>query len=288
MLCKEQKQDHVTRQLLILMADQVSPLREPLLPARVHDLPPGDKTKNKVETSDLSKGETPLGDRQRANINGVVYDLSTINLSDKQLEAIQLGCRLGFGITLEQANENCSLSVLYRALEQKLTSQAEAPPLLCLMLERVGYSMQGLDLPPAPTIDKNSRTEYRKLDMFLTLGNMVTSMSDKQYRKFKCLHLKQRGGILCLKQPGALHNYHSDRIETRSQLIKLLHDRNQFNDVSIVFDWLEESGCSSCGKDLEEYCRRQELKTRKQLEKCKQECALAKLQITFCVGVLTF
>ena len=95
---------------------------------------------------------------------------------------------------------------------------------------------------------------------------MVTSMSDKQYRKFKRLHLKQRGCILCLKQPGALHDYHSDRIETRSQLIKLLHDRNQFNtnDVSIVFDWLEESGCSSCGKGLEEYCRRQELKTWKQ------------------------
>ena len=275
------------------MAEQIN-LREPLL--SVHDLPPGDETKNNktqsrgVETGDLSERETPLGDAQRASINEVVYDLSTINLSDKQLEAIQLGCRLGFGITPEQANENCSLSVLYRALEQKLTSQAEAPPLLCLMLERVGYSMQGLNLPLAPTIDKNSRTEYQKLDMFLTLGNMVTSMSDKQYRKFKRLHLKQSYRILCLKQPGALHDYHSDRIETRSQLIKLLHDRNQFNtnDVSIVFDWLEESGCSSCGKGLEEYCRRQELKTRKQVEKCKQECALAKLQITFCVGVLTF
>ena len=146
---------------------------------------------------------------------------------------------------------------------------------------RVGYSTQGLNLPLAPTIVKNSCTEYRKLDMFLTLGKMVTSMSDKQYRKFKRLHLKQRYHILCLKQPGALHDYHSDRIETRSQFIKLLHDRNQFNtnDVSIVFDWLEESGCSSCGKGLEEYCRRQELKTWKQVEKCKQECALAKLHM---------
>ena len=61
-------------------------------------MPPGDETKNKVETDDLSEGKTRLGDAQRASINEVVYDLSTINLSDKQLEAIQLGCRLGYSI----------------------------------------------------------------------------------------------------------------------------------------------------------------------------------------------
>lgn len=55
------------------MAEQVNPLCQPLLP-RVHDLPPGDETKNKVETDDLSEGKTRLGDAQRASINEVVYD----------------------------------------------------------------------------------------------------------------------------------------------------------------------------------------------------------------------
>lgn len=213
------------------------------------------------EGSEGTEGGARPGDAQKvviknpSNINDLVRYLDT-SLSDDQLQSIQLGCS-ALGIPVKQIGgdrANNSFSVLYTAMKNKFTEE-RVQGVLRFMLERVHYDMTDLEWLPK----FQAYTEYPKLDMLLSLASMVTSMTVEEYERFRDKLIRQDG--VTDNQERILHDYSADSISCRCHLLKLLHERGQFDidDVKNVFHWLDMSGCSTYRTEIEQYCNRYKL-----------------------------
>ncbi|XP_019862162.1 PREDICTED: uncharacterized protein LOC109590722 [Amphimedon queenslandica] len=115
--------------------------------------------------------------------------------------------------------------------------------------------MNGLPCSASP----NDDDVYKQIDIILTLATTVTSMSESDYNKFKRLHTEQNGGVLL---------GHVD-IDNRCDLVRLLLEKKSLHkkdNIKIVFDWLQESGCSSYQQKLRDYCKRHDIKVSRQLK----------------------
>ena len=222
-----------------------------------------DKKQSEVERSGGTEGGTRTGDAQKlvinnpSDINALVQYLDT-SLRHDQLQSIQLGCS-ALGIPVEQIGgdrANNSFSDLYTSMKHKLTEE-RVQRVLRFMLERVHYDMTGLEW--LPRFDESLFQEYRKLDMLLSLADMVTSMTVEEYERFRDQLIRQDG--VTDNQERILHDYSADSINCRCHLLKLLHERGQFDidDVKNVFHWLDMSGCSTYRTEIVEYCNRYEL-----------------------------
>lgn len=242
--------------------DEARPLLEEL-----HHDGTEEHSSSELETTGFhegTEGGARLGDAQKvviknpSNINDLVQYLDT-SLSDAQFQSIQLSCSSALGIPDEQIGgdgANNSFSVLYTKMKNMLTEEVQG--VLCFMLERVSYDMTGLEW--LPKFDKTTIKvdAARKLDMFLSLASMITSMTVEEYERFRD-QLVRQGGVTD-NQERILHDYSADRINCRCHLLKLLHDQGKFNiDVDIVFHLLDKSGCSNCRTEIVKYCNRYEL-----------------------------
>ena len=236
------------------MAAQDSPL--------LHEV--GDESQDEKQPGEVEgSGGARLGDAQKlviknpSNINDLVQYLDT-SLYDAQLQSIQLSCS-ALDIPVKQIGgdrANNSFSDLYTAMKNKFTEE-RVQGVLCFMLERVHYDMTGLEW--LPRFDESLFQEYRKLDMLLSLADMVTSMTVEEYERFRDQLIRQDG--VTDNQERILHDYSADSISCRCHLLKLLHERGHFNidDVKNVFHWLDMSGCSTYRTEIVEYCNRHNL-----------------------------
>ena len=192
-------------------------------------------------------------------------------LSDDQIESIRLCCRFALEITPQQIESllETSFSNLFGKgirvskvvtgddTEDGAPNHIDPEDLLYFMLERLGYNMTGL-----PRSAPNDNNVYKQIDMILSLATTVTSMSENDYNKFKRFHTEQKNGIL-----PSLKNikHHCDLVGHLLEK-KPLHKEE---DISIVFDWLQVSGCSNHQQKLQEYCKRHHIKFSTQVETCE-------------------
>uniref|UniRef100_A0A1X7SI73 Uncharacterized protein n=1 Tax=Amphimedon queenslandica TaxID=400682 RepID=A0A1X7SI73_AMPQE len=195
-----------------------------------------------------------------SNINELVQYLGT-SLRNDQLQSI-LASVLALGIDYELLPEgDRHFPNLFHSLTNLLADEAES--YLRLMLESVQYDMSGLEwLPPAPVLNVNSSDRNRKLDMLLTMGVTVTSLSEDDYTRFK-RHLIENN---------VLHGYTEDTIESPCHLVKLLFERGHLvtDNLKNVFDWLIDSDCSY-PKQLRRYCDRYDVEAPR--ERCWKSVA---------------
>ena len=222
-----------------------------------------EKQPGEDEGSEGTEGGARPGDAQKlvinnpSDINALVQYLDT-SLSDAQLQSIQLSCS-ALGIPVKQIGgdrANNSFSNLYTAMKHKLTEE-RVQGVLRFILERVRYDMTGLEW--LPRFDESLFQEYRKLVMLLSLAYMVTSMTVEEYERFRDQLIRQDG--VTDNQERILHDYSADSISCRCHLLKLLHEREQFDidDVKKVFHFLDKSGCSTYRTEIVEYCNRYKL-----------------------------
>lgn len=246
------------------MADEESPLlKETSQTTGLHE---GTEGGARVEDTQKVVIENP------SNINDLVQYLDT-SLRHDQFQSIQLGCQCSsaLGISVGQIGgdgANNSFSDLYTAMERNWTKKS-VQGVLRFMLERVSYDMTGLEW--LPKFDKATIGDdaARKLDMFLSLASMITSMKEEEYKRFRNQLIRQDGATDDHKN--ILDEYSADNINCRCHLLKLLHERGQFNidDVNIVFHLLDKSGCSTYRTEIVEYCNRYGLQVPKESKQSK-------------------
>ena len=182
------------------------------------------------------------------------------SLSDNQREVILLatGEILSASFIESQEGNNFSFFKMVSELEEKLL-RSECLCVLYVLLKRIGcyFVAEELEKELKEAADSEHRVEkceadvcekYPKFVMLLTLGNMVTSMSDQDYERF-------RNTIIA----NELHHYHPDRIPSRCYLIRILYERELYkNDLRVVLKWLDLSKCSQYKKHIFDHYERQD------------------------------
>ncbi|XP_019857574.1 PREDICTED: uncharacterized protein LOC109585866 [Amphimedon queenslandica] len=215
---------------------------------------------HKLSSEGKSEDETPQQARSNPGINELVKTLGgkgAGGLSKDQIQAIAVCCRFALDMNEVQIQSllNESFSELFeRGIKQNHTNPED---LLYFMLERLGCNMNGLPCSASP----NDDDVYKQIDIILTLATTVISMSESDYNKFKRFHTEQNGGVLL----GHVDIKHRCDLVCRLLEKKPLHAEG---DISIVSDWLQESGCSSYQQKLRDYCKRHRIKVSRQLETC--------------------
>ena len=175
------------------------------------------------------------------------------SLDNDQLLCIEYVCEFGLGITKElvaSAKDDRGrliFDVLYTVLSQQLD---DALSLLPLILKRLDYNTDNgeikNELSKLPDLNSNEKEEkiygkYPKLDMWLTLTIVMTSMSEDDYTKL---------------QDHVIHevlsdSHNTDSIESRCHLLELVNNQPQPDevnpepvldpkDLSTVLKWFED------------------------------------------------
>ncbi|XP_019862418.1 PREDICTED: uncharacterized protein LOC109591050 [Amphimedon queenslandica] len=222
---------------------------------------------HKLSSEGESEDETPQQARFSSGVDELVKTLGgkrAGGLSEDQIQAIAVCCRFILKMDPEEQIQPLldeSFSVLFekgiKVCPEITKNGIDPEDLLYFMLERLGCNMNGLPRSVSP----NDNNVYKQIDMILTLATTVITMSESDYDKFEKFHTEQNGGILL---------GHVD-IKHRCDLIcRLLEEKplHAEEDISIVFDWLQESGCSSYQQKLRDYCERRRIKVSRQLETC--------------------
>ena len=238
------------------MADDESPFT-PLLKETSQTTGLHAGTEGGARVEDAQKGLI----KNPSDIDALVQYLDT-SLSDAQLQSIQLGCSSALGIPVEQIGgdrASNSFSDLYTAMKRKFTKE-RVQGVLRFMLERVHYDMTDLEwLPRFNKFLFQEYTEYRKLDMLLSLAYMVTSMTVEDYKRFRDQLIRQDDATDNSER--ILIHCNVDTLVCRCHLLKLLVDKEQFDtdDIKNVFRRLDKSGCSDYRTEIVEYCNRHKL-----------------------------
>ena len=189
------------------------------------------------------------------SFEGLVDSLSRGGLNEAQLEAIRLFCCVALRHTDKAGIRAAeSFSELFQPVimvnPEIRDSGITKETLLLLILESIGYNMNGLDQEWLLQYRSTFRdAASKKFDMILTVAVTIISMKEEDYRKFELLHIKQN---------------RSAENQSRFDLVSALLEKEE--DINIFFDWLQVSGCSSYQQKLREYCKRHGIKVSRQLE----------------------
>ena len=160
-----------------------------------------------------------------------------------QLECLKLAAAHALSIPFEELSPMKSYAEITQLIRGKITVTNEIDYYIMKMVENQQQHELDLYVPPPSEV-------YPKFDMILTLGKMMISMEEADYKRFRKLIARE-------KLPNSIN---PGIIETRCRLIKHLFDEypDFENDSHLdnVYKWLNECGCYEYQKYLVEYSKR--------------------------------